>query len=85
MDDIKTAFDSGIKTKVSRAAIRFNAEVSYDEMKNITSKIKEQSLKKYLDKKVGLKPFEYIKKLEKSITNEKKKLKLKGTKLEDWL
>jgi hypothetical protein len=88
LNDIQTAFNSGVKAKMARATTRFNAEVSQDEMKNHTTRIKEKSLKKYLTKKPGLKPFEYKEKIEtfeKAITKEKKKLELKGTKLEDWL
>lgn len=88
LNDVQTAFDSGVKAKMARATTCFNAEVSHDEMKNHTTRIKEKSLKKYLTKKPGLKPFEYeekIKSFEKAIVKEKKKLELKGTKLEDWL
>ena len=88
IDDINTAFESGVKAKLTRATIKFNSEVSYDEMKNITSEIKDQSLKKYLNKKPGLEKSDYKKQLdsfEKAIVREKKKLLLKGPTLEDWL
>ena len=88
LDDVKAAYNSGVKVKLTRATIKFNSEASFDEMKNLTTEIKDQSLKKYLNKKPGLKPFEYDKKMdsfEKAIARERKKLLQKGPSLEDWL